>query len=192
MHWPKGIQAQGEICDQFHHLIDVAPTALEATKVPQPKTVNGIAQRPMDGVSMVYSTADPNAADPRSSQYFEIFGNRAIYHDDWIAAKRHSIPWGIVPLPPVKDDVELYKTRTTSTATHPHLVMKKTPLIPHAFCLAIVTLSSLFGGCATSTVESNQASLSGAQDQFLSNSEARIQARDQRFKASRDLILNDY
>jgi arylsulfatase A-like enzyme len=109
MHWPKGISAKGEIRDQFHHVVDVAPTALEATKIPQPKTVDGIAQRPMDGVSMLYSTADAEAPGKRTTQYFEMFGNRAIYHEGWVAATRHSIPWLNVPLPPVKDDVwELY------------------------------------------------------------------------------------
>ena len=110
MHWPKGIKAKGEIRSQFHHVIDVAPTALEATKIPQPKTVDGIAQRPMDGVSMIYSADAPKAAEKRTTQYFEMFGNRAIYHDGWVAATRHSIPWLMVPLPSVKDDVwELYK-----------------------------------------------------------------------------------
>ena len=110
MHWPKGIKAKGEIRSQFHHVIDVAPTALEATKIPQPKTVDGIAQRPMDGVSMLYAAENAKAADQRTTQYFEMFGNRAIYHDGWVACTRHSIPWLMVPLPPVKDDVwELYK-----------------------------------------------------------------------------------
>jgi arylsulfatase A-like enzyme len=109
MHWPQGIKAKGEIRDQFHHVVDVAPTALEAAHIPQPKTVNGIAQRPMDGVSMLYSADAANAKDHRSTQYFEMFGNRAIYHEGWVAATRHSIPWLMVPLPPLKDDVwELY------------------------------------------------------------------------------------
>jgi arylsulfatase A-like enzyme len=110
MHWPKGIKAKGEVRSQFHHVIDVAPTALEAAKIPQPKAVDGITQRPMDGVSMLYSTDNAKAADTRTTQYFEMFGNRAIYHEGWVAATRHSIPWLNVPLPPVKDDVwELYK-----------------------------------------------------------------------------------
>ncbi len=110
LHWPQRIKASGEVRSQFHHVIDVAPTALEAAKIPHPKMVNGIAQRPMDGVSMLYSTADPNAKDRRTTQYFEMFGNRGIYHDGWVACTRHSIPWLMVPLPPVKDDVwELYK-----------------------------------------------------------------------------------
>lgn len=109
MHWPKGIKAKGEIRSQFHHVVDVAATALEATKIPQPKVVDGIKQRPMDGVSMLYAAEDAKAKDRRTTQYFEMFGNRAIYHEGWVAATRHSIPWLNVPLPPLKDDVwELY------------------------------------------------------------------------------------
>jgi len=111
VHWPDGIKnANGAVRSQFHHVIDVAPTVLEAAKIPQPATVNGIAQRPMDGVSMLYSTSDAKASDRRTTQYFEMFGNRGIYHEGWVACTRHSIPWLMVPLPPVKDDVwELYK-----------------------------------------------------------------------------------
>jgi arylsulfatase len=109
MCWPKGIDGDGGVRSQFHHVIDVAPTVLEAVKIPQPKTVEGVAQRPMDGVSMLYSTADAKAEDRRKTQYFEMFGNRAIYHDGWVAATRHSIPWLIAPNPPLKDDVwDLY------------------------------------------------------------------------------------
>jgi arylsulfatase len=109
LHWPQGIKAKGEIRSQFSHVIDVAPTVLEAAKLPEPKRVNGVDQRPMDGVSMLYSVDDGKAAERRTTQYFEMFGNRAIYHDGWIAAARHSIPWLSVPLPPLKDDVwELY------------------------------------------------------------------------------------
>jgi arylsulfatase len=109
LHWPERVPAKGEIRSQFHHVIDVAPTALEAAGIPQPRMVSGVAQRPMDGVSMLYSTADARAAERRETQYFEIFGNRGIYHGGWVAATRHSIPWLMVPLPPVKDDVwELY------------------------------------------------------------------------------------
>jgi len=63
LHWPKGIKSKGEIRSQFHHVIDVAPTVLEAVKIPQPKMVDGVKQRPMDGVSMLYSTGDANAAE---------------------------------------------------------------------------------------------------------------------------------
>jgi arylsulfatase A-like enzyme len=109
LHWPKGIKAKGEIRSQFSHVIDVAPTVLEAAKLPEPTRVNGVDQRPMDGVSLLYSVDDAKAAERRTTQYFEMFGNRAIYHDGWVAAARHSIPWLNVPLPPLKDDTwELY------------------------------------------------------------------------------------
>jgi len=109
IHWPERLTARGEVRSQFHHVVDVAPTALEAAGVPQPKSVNGVAQRPMDGVSMLYTFDDPAAAGRRTTQYFEMFGNRGIYHDGWVACTRHSIPWLMVPLPAVKDDVwELY------------------------------------------------------------------------------------
>lgn len=109
MHWPKGIKAKGEVRSQFHHVVDVAATALEATKIPQPKTVNGVKQRPMDGVSMLYSADTPKAADRHTTQYFEMFGNRGIYHNGWVACTRHSIPWLLTQNPPLSADVwELY------------------------------------------------------------------------------------
>jgi arylsulfatase A-like enzyme len=109
LRWPQGFKAHGEIRSQFHHVIDVAPTVLEAVKLPEPKTVNGVEQRPMDGVSMLYTVDDAEAAERRKTQYFEMFGNRAIYHEGWVAATRHSVPWLMVPLPAVADDVwELY------------------------------------------------------------------------------------
>jgi len=109
LHWPKGFQSKGEVRSQFHHVIDVAPTALEAAKIPQPKMVDGVEQRPMDGVSMLYSTDDAQAVDRRTTQYFEMFGNRGIYHDGWVACTRHSIPWLLMENPPLADDVwELY------------------------------------------------------------------------------------
>jgi arylsulfatase len=109
IHWPKGIKAKGEIRSQFHHVVDIAPTVLAAAGLPEPRVVNGTEQRPMDGVAMEYSFEDAKAKDRHTTQYFEMFGNRAIYHDGWVAATRHSIPWLIVPNPPIKDDVwELY------------------------------------------------------------------------------------
>jgi arylsulfatase A-like enzyme len=109
LHWPKGIKAKGEIRSQFSHVIDVAPTVLEAVKLPEPKVVNGIEQRLMDGVSMLYTVDDAKAKDRHTTQYFEMFGNRGIYHDGWVACTRHSIPWLMVPLPPLSADVwELY------------------------------------------------------------------------------------
>jgi arylsulfatase len=109
MHWPDRIKAGGEIRSQFHHVIDVAPTVLEAATLPEPKMVNGVEQRPMDGVSMLYSVDDANAEDRRKTQYFEMFANRAIYHEGWVAAARHSIPWMLTQNPPLTEDVwELY------------------------------------------------------------------------------------
>ncbi len=109
LHWPKGIKAKSEIRSQFHHVVDVAPTVLEAAKLPQPELVNGVEQRPMDGVSMLYSADSAQAAERRTTQYFEMFGNRGIYHEGWVACTRHSIPWLMAELPAVKDDVwELY------------------------------------------------------------------------------------
>ena len=92
--WPKRIKAKGEMRSQFHHVIDIAPTVLEAAGIPEPKTVNGVEQTPMEGVSMVYTFDDAKAADRHTTQYFEMFGNRAIYHDGWVAAHRAQGPVG--------------------------------------------------------------------------------------------------
>lgn len=109
LHWPNGFKSKGEIRSQFHHVIDIAPTVLEATKLPEPKFVNGIEQRRMDGVSMLYTVDDANAKDRRTTQYFEMFGNRGIYQNGWVACTRHSIPWLMTKNPPLSDDVwELY------------------------------------------------------------------------------------
>jgi arylsulfatase len=109
VHWPRRITDGGGLRSQFHHVIDVAPTVLEAAGIPQPKTVDGTAQTPMDGVSLLYTFADAKAAGRHRTQYFEMFANRAIYHDGWVAATRHSIPWLMTQLPPFADDRwELY------------------------------------------------------------------------------------
>ena len=113
VHWPRGFEARGEIRNQFHHVIDVAPTILEAAGLPQPEVVNGVDQRPIEGVSMRYTFDGPDAADRHGTQYFEMFCNRGIYHDGWTAVTRHSTPWVMAPLPPFDQDVwELYDTRT--------------------------------------------------------------------------------
>jgi len=91
--WPDRIKDAGGIRTQFHHVIDISPTVLEAARIPQPAEVNGVKQKPIEGVSMVYSFDDPEAAGRRRVQYFEMFGNRALYEDGWIAAARHGIPW---------------------------------------------------------------------------------------------------
>jgi arylsulfatase len=109
LQWPARVKAKGEIRSQFHHVIDVAPTALEAAGLPEPRMVNGVEQRMMDGVSMLYTVDDAKAPDRRKTQYFEMFGNRAIYHEGWVAAARHSIPWVLLANPPLADDTwELY------------------------------------------------------------------------------------
>ena len=110
VHWPNGIKAKGEIRHQFHHVIDVAPTVLEAAGLPEPSFVNGIQQRPYEGVSMLYSFDGEDEPDRRTLQYFEMFVNRGIYHEGWTAVTRHSIPWDAhAPIPAIDDDVwELY------------------------------------------------------------------------------------
>jgi len=117
VHWPRGFQAQGEVRAQFHHVIDVAPTVLEAAGLPQPTQVNGVAQRPMEGVSMLYACDDGAAADRHTTQYFEMFCNRGIYHQGETAVTRHSTPWVVEPLPAFADDVwELYAASDWSQA----------------------------------------------------------------------------
>lgn len=92
--WPDRIKGAGGIRTQFHHVIDIAPTILEAAGLPQPTEVNGVKQKPIEGTSMVYSFNDPKAKSPRHIQYFEMFGNRALYKDGWIATARHGrLPW---------------------------------------------------------------------------------------------------
>ncbi|MBX7105425.1 MAG: arylsulfatase [Gemmataceae bacterium] len=93
VHWPRGIKAKGELRQQFHHVIDVVPTILEACKIPEPKVVNGIPQKPIEGVSMVYSFDDAKAKDRRTTQYFELATNRALYHDGWVACSKYGLPW---------------------------------------------------------------------------------------------------
>lgn len=111
VHWPKGIKAKGEIRSQFTHVIDVAPTVLEAAGLPQPESVNGIRQDPIEGTSMLYSFNDAKASERHETQYFEIMGNRGIYHKGWSAVTKHYTPWIMTPRPAFDDDVwELYDT----------------------------------------------------------------------------------
>jgi arylsulfatase A-like enzyme len=109
VHWPNGIGAKGEVRNQFHHVIDVAPTILEAASLPAPASVNGIAQAPLEGFSMMASFVSADAAESHDVQYFEMFGNRGVYHQGWTAVTRHSIPWTTDPPPAFDNDVwELY------------------------------------------------------------------------------------
>jgi arylsulfatase len=110
VHWPKGIKAKGEIRSQFCHVIDLAPTVLEAAGIPAPTIVNSVQQAPLEGVSMTYSFDDANAPERHDLQYFEMFCNRGIYHRGWSAVTRHSTPWvTTAKLPAYDDDVwELY------------------------------------------------------------------------------------
>jgi arylsulfatase len=113
VHWPKGVQKKGELRTQFHHVIDVAPTILEVAGLPQPTFVNGVQQHPIEGVSMAYSFNDAKAADQHETQYFEMFGNRGIYHKGWTAVTRHKTPWILIgEVTPAFDDDkwELYDT----------------------------------------------------------------------------------
>jgi hypothetical protein len=106
-------------------VIDVAPTILEAAKLPHPAIVNSVAQKPLEGFSMGYSFDDAKAADAHDTQYFEMFFNRGIYHKGWTAVTRHSTPWIVAPLPPYDDDVwELYSPDDWSQA---HNVAKENP-----------------------------------------------------------------
>jgi arylsulfatase len=105
--WPSGIKAKGEIHSQFCHVIDIGPTVLDAAGIPQPLQVNGVTQQPMQGVSMRYSFDDAKAPEQHDTQYFEMFGNRGIYHRGWSAITKHRTPWamGEVKNPPFDDDV---------------------------------------------------------------------------------------
>ncbi len=112
VHWPSGIKAGNQIRSQWHHVIDVAPTVLEAAGLPEPTSVNGTVQAPIEGVSMLYTFDDPQATSRHTTQYFEIFANRAVYHDGWLAGTVHKAPWETQPRAKLQDDTwELYDTR---------------------------------------------------------------------------------
>jgi arylsulfatase len=92
--WGDRIKDKGAIRSQFHHVIDIAPTILEAAGITEPEVVNGAKQQPIEGTSLVYSFDDPAVASKHKTQYFEMFGNRAIYDNGWVAAARHGrLPW---------------------------------------------------------------------------------------------------
>ena len=116
VHWPKGIKAKGEVRNQFHHVIDVSPTILEAARLPHPTVVNSVQQAPLEGFSMLYAFNDATAAERHETQYFEMFCNRGIYHKGWTAVTRHGVPWLGAYKRAFDDDVwELYDTNTDWT-----------------------------------------------------------------------------
>jgi arylsulfatase A-like enzyme len=108
--WPARIKDHGGVRPQFHHVIDIAPTIYEAVGIDFPEILNGVAQKPIEGVSMVYSFDEAGAPGKRRTQYFEMFINRGIYHDGWWAASRTSIPWeaSVKPANPDTATWELY------------------------------------------------------------------------------------
>ncbi len=111
IHWPNGVKAQGEVRPQFGHVIDIAPTVFEACNVPSPTMVNGIQQDPIEGKSLIYSFADAGAKETHTVQYFEMFGNRAVYSDGWFARTIHKPAWSRAPLQGLAEDPwELYNT----------------------------------------------------------------------------------
>lgn len=121
MSWPGHITDVGGVRSQFHHIIDIAPTILEAAGLPQPETINGIAQRPMDGVSMAYTWDKPAASVPskRTTQYFEMLGNRAIYHEGWVACTTPAtLPWELSSKPS-PDVITGYKWELYNVAEDP-------------------------------------------------------------------------
>ena len=112
-HWPNRIKAGGEIRDQFSHVIDIAPTVLDAAGIPEPEYVNGVQQIPMQGASLAYTFDDADAEERRKTQYFEMVGNRGIYHDGWFARVIQTTPWNPTPRHPItsKDGWELFDLR---------------------------------------------------------------------------------
>jgi arylsulfatase len=109
--WPAGIKAKGEVRSQFGHVIDIAPTVYELSKIPAPTTVNNIKQDPIEGTSLVYTFNDAGAAEQHKVQYFEMFGNRGVYQDGWFARTIHRPAWKQKPDNTLQDDKwELYNT----------------------------------------------------------------------------------
>ncbi len=111
VHWPNGIKAKGEIRSQYHHISDIAPTIMEAAGIEVPEKYHGVPQQPMDGISLMYSFDDAAAPNRKERQYYEMFGNRAIWVDGWKAVTLHAnrMPWDVnVVLPFDNDEWELY------------------------------------------------------------------------------------
>ncbi len=121
VHWPNGIEETGGLRSQFAHVIDVAPTILEAAGLPEPTMVNGVQQSPMEGTSMLYSFNTADEPERHDLQYFEMFGNRGIYHKGWSAVTKHRTPWVMMggEVPAFDDDVwELYNATADYSQAH--------------------------------------------------------------------------
>jgi arylsulfatase A-like enzyme len=121
VHWPTGIEEAGGVRSQFTHVIDFAPTILEAAGLPEPTMVNGVLQSPMEGTSMLYTFNEPDTPERHDLQYFEMFGNRGIYHRGWSAVTKHKTPWMMVDpdMGPFDDDVwELYDGNSDYSQAH--------------------------------------------------------------------------
>ncbi|HUO43238.1 MAG TPA: arylsulfatase [Methylomirabilota bacterium] len=119
IHWPKRIKEKNGIRNQFCHVIDIAPTVLEAAGIPEPIIVNSVMQSPYEGKSMLYTLNDANAPERRDVQYFEMFGNRGIYYKGWSAVTKHRTPWSMGEPPPFdKDNWELYDGSKDWTQAH--------------------------------------------------------------------------
>lgn len=122
VHWPSTIEDRGGLRSQFCHVIDIAPTVLEVAGIPEPTTVNGVAQSPYEGASMVYTFDAPDALDRHDVQYFEMFGNRGIYHQGWSAVTKHRTPWklaiGTKNVPFEEDIWELYDGGSDYSQAH--------------------------------------------------------------------------
>ena len=115
VHWPNGIAEKGGLRSQFTHVIDIAPTVLEAAGLPEPTIVNSVQQSPMEGTSMLYTFDQPDTAERHDLQYFEMFGNRGVYFKGWSAVTKHRTPWIMTggALAAFDDDVwELYDGTT--------------------------------------------------------------------------------
>jgi arylsulfatase A-like enzyme len=126
VHWPAGIQAKGEVRSQFHHVIDVAPSVLEAAGLPEPTSVHGVQQIPLQGTSMAYSFDDADAAERHDVQYFEMFCNRGIYHQGWTAVTRHNTPWDPTTEQPAFDD-DTWELYGPEDWTQAHDIAKDNP-----------------------------------------------------------------
>lgn len=133
VHWPAGISEPGGLRSQFPHVIDLAPTVLEAAGLPEPTTVNGVQQSPMEGTSMLYTFNEADAPERHDLQYFEMFANRGVYHRGWSAVTKHRTPWEMhgAQLVTLDDDLwELYDGSTDFSqardlsAEHPEMLAK--------------------------------------------------------------------